>query len=152
MSVTYSEEDRVNALATLEANGGNVKRTAQQLGIPRGTLITWRDKSEPVTSTLSERVSEVIDTKTAEVGELVERWMNVQNKFLDVVEHSLDTYITDKTALEPDQLKHLMVGAGITADKHLDYRDGRKGAQVNVSASAQAGVVIQRTTRDLNAG
>ena len=34
-----------DALATLKANGGNVKRTALQLGIPRTTLKTWRDKT-----------------------------------------------------------------------------------------------------------
>ena len=38
----------VDALATLKANGGNVKRTALQLGIPRTTLKTWRDKTSSV--------------------------------------------------------------------------------------------------------
>ena len=37
----YSDEERANALAALAANGGNVQRTARQLGIPHKTLDNW---------------------------------------------------------------------------------------------------------------
>ncbi len=37
----YSDDDRANALAALAANGGNQKRTANQLGIPQQTLSEW---------------------------------------------------------------------------------------------------------------
>ena len=37
----YSDEDRANALAALAANGGNVNRTAEQLGIPEATVRAW---------------------------------------------------------------------------------------------------------------
>jgi hypothetical protein len=39
----YSDDDRANALAALAANGGNVERTATQLGIPQSTLRHWVD-------------------------------------------------------------------------------------------------------------
>ncbi len=39
----YSDDDRANALAALAANGGNLSQTARQLGIPKGTLLAWRD-------------------------------------------------------------------------------------------------------------
>jgi hypothetical protein len=38
---TYSDEQRAEALAALDANGGNQARTARQLGVPRGTLRRW---------------------------------------------------------------------------------------------------------------
>lgn len=37
----YSDEDRANALAALAANGGNLNRTARELGIPRQTIQAW---------------------------------------------------------------------------------------------------------------
>lgn len=37
----YSEAEKATALAALDANGGNVNRTARQLGIPRKTLTLW---------------------------------------------------------------------------------------------------------------
>lgn len=37
----FSDNDKAAALAALDANGGNVYRTAQQLGIPRKTLEGW---------------------------------------------------------------------------------------------------------------
>jgi hypothetical protein len=37
----YSDEDRAEALAVLDANAGNLKRTARDLGIPRATLQEW---------------------------------------------------------------------------------------------------------------
>jgi len=37
----YSDEERADALLALEANGGNLSRTARQMGIPRATLRLW---------------------------------------------------------------------------------------------------------------
>jgi transposase-like protein len=37
----YTDEDRANALAALAANGGNLSRTAAQIGIPAKTLENW---------------------------------------------------------------------------------------------------------------
>ena len=37
----YSDEDRAAALAALRANGGNVRRTAGQVGVPASTLAGW---------------------------------------------------------------------------------------------------------------
>ena len=38
---SYTDEERTAALLALAANGGNVKQTALQLGLPRKTLETW---------------------------------------------------------------------------------------------------------------
>lgn len=39
----YSDAFKAEALAALNANGGNVMRTANELDIPRKTLEGWRD-------------------------------------------------------------------------------------------------------------
>ncbi len=39
----YSDEERAAALAALAGNGGNLGRTARELGIPAGTLRRWAD-------------------------------------------------------------------------------------------------------------
>lgn len=38
---SYSEEEKALALLALEANGGNVLRTSEELGIPNPTLDQW---------------------------------------------------------------------------------------------------------------
>lgn len=37
----YSDNDKATALAALDANGGNVNKTAKQLGISESTLRSW---------------------------------------------------------------------------------------------------------------
>lgn len=39
----HSDQFKAEALAALDANGGNVSKTARELGIGRSTLKTWRD-------------------------------------------------------------------------------------------------------------
>ncbi len=40
----YTDKDKARAFALLETNGGNVKRTARDLGMPISTLRRWRDE------------------------------------------------------------------------------------------------------------
>jgi len=42
MARPYSPEEKANALAQLQMNGGDIRYTSQQLGIPERTLFTWR--------------------------------------------------------------------------------------------------------------
>jgi hypothetical protein len=37
----YSDDERAEALAVLDANGGNLSRTAREVGVPRKTLAQW---------------------------------------------------------------------------------------------------------------
>jgi DNA-binding Xre family transcriptional regulator len=47
----YSEDDKANALAALKANGGNVARTARELGMKEPTLRKWaKGKVKPIPS------------------------------------------------------------------------------------------------------
>jgi len=40
---TYSDRERAETLTALDANGGNVKRTSRDTGVPCGTIRGWRD-------------------------------------------------------------------------------------------------------------
>ncbi len=43
---TFTEEDKAQAIATLAANGGNIKRTARDLDVAPATLRRWRTQYE----------------------------------------------------------------------------------------------------------
>lgn len=46
MSRRYSTDDKARALAALDANNGNLRKTSAQTGIPFETLRTWKQKRE----------------------------------------------------------------------------------------------------------
>lgn len=56
----YSDDFRASALAALAANGGNVKKTARQLGIPLLTLWTW-SKHPQISTSRNEKKGELAD-------------------------------------------------------------------------------------------
>ncbi len=37
----YSDQEKAEALAALDANGGNLLKTSEQIGIPRQTIQEW---------------------------------------------------------------------------------------------------------------
>src|SRR3990167_4076662 len=47
MARVYTPEQRVEALAALELNGGALRATALQVGVPAPTLQLWRDRIMP---------------------------------------------------------------------------------------------------------
>lgn len=63
-----AQRDRTAALAALEANGGNVKLTATQLGIPRPTLIRWRAEALKEESVQKGGVSKAVSKKVSKAG------------------------------------------------------------------------------------
>lgn len=65
----YTDEFRAQALACLQANAGNVKRTAKQLGIPEKTLEGWhKGTRNPVHA-------ELRDKKTGELKDVLDAWV-----------------------------------------------------------------------------
>lgn len=99
---SYSEEDKASALTLLDSNGGNVFRTAKQLGIPRATLQEWRD-GRGVNA-------EVTTSRHQKKGELSARYESLVHDVLD--------------ALTPAKLKRagvrdLAMVAGVFTDKVL---------------------------------
>lgn len=106
---TYTPDFIANALAQHELNGGNVQYTASQLQIPRKTLAFWVKKAGVAT----------LAVKTYDYAEL---WAAKERKALE----RLGELIPNAS------FRDLSIFAGIAADKHLDYSEGRKGATVNI--------------------
>ena len=65
---TYTDDEKANALAVLESNGGNLKASARHLGIPVNTLRAWREGIGA-----GESVQNLRPKKDADLAELFER-------------------------------------------------------------------------------
>lgn len=77
---SYSDVDKGAALAALDANNGNVNKTAREIGIPRITLKEWNDG----------RVnSNVLDIRQIKKGEIAERLDDATQLLLDVLPQKL---------------------------------------------------------------
>lgn len=88
----YTDEERANALAALAANGGNVQRTAEQLGIPQITLHNWaRGKRHPEASQMGERKK----------GPMADRLEEIAWQLLEAIPGKIDgaTLATTATAM-----------------------------------------------------
>lgn len=70
----YSDNDKATALAALDANGGNLRRTSKQLGIPLATLQRWRD---------GQVNEDVTDLRTHKKGDLADKYEQVVNAYID---------------------------------------------------------------------
>lgn len=107
MANKYTDEQKAEALAALVSNADNLKATARETGIPVPTLRTWRLKTEA-------------GFNPENGPDYAALWGKVQAK-------SIERALVKADAPETSY-RDLMVGAGIAADKHLNYRDGRQGA------------------------
>lgn len=125
---TYTDEQRIAALAALEANGGNVKRTAAAVGIPRSTLQLWRDSAVAAAPELALTLAPAATVKT----DWADLFGEAAKLGAQLITENLQRYAG--TPLKPSELRDVAVVSGIAVDKHLDYRDGRKSASVTVDA------------------
>ena len=95
---SYSDEQRAEAMAALDANGGNVKRTARETGIPGTTIKGWAD---------GRRAHVDNDLRTQKRGDLADR--------LEEIAWQLAGALPDK--IEGAALNHIATALGITVDK-----------------------------------
>ena len=108
----YSDDFRAEALAALAANGGNVKRTARQLGLPRKTLDGWATGRTPpppahLRHQKSERLAQALESVVRQLLEEASR--------------------PEATAAAP--LKDLALALGIAVDKMLLLRADEAAAR-----------------------
>ncbi len=76
----YTDEQRTEALAALDLNGGNAARKADKLGIPRPTLVRWRKEHEAVSARRQMvQAEQPVDVLYTEKSEHAERWSQVQH-------------------------------------------------------------------------
>ena len=100
----YNDEEKAMALAALDANGGNVYRTALQLGIPDSTLDGWAKERG-----VSPAVHALREVKKGTLAE----------KFDEVAHMALDLTIDDLEGLRKAGPQARIIVAGIATEKKL---------------------------------
>jgi len=95
----YSTEDRLAALAALEANKGNAYKTAQLLDIPIQTLNSWKQ-----------------DALSADSVEVRQHKKSLADKFEDLA-HKLVDVAPDFINADKTTLSMVATAAGIATDK-----------------------------------
>lgn len=101
---TYTDRDRALVRASLESNGGKIKQTSRETGVPVMTVSDWKRKWE--TGGLPPEVAEVLP---AVREEFVADATRVRNKALERFEQKVDQ---DKVLP-----KDLLVAVGVLTDK-----------------------------------
>lgn len=83
--VSYTGEFREAAFAKLLANGGSIKRTAEELGIQRLTLMNWLDKYRDVYEAV----------RAAYSGDLLQRLKHTRSQALKALDASIERALED---------------------------------------------------------
>ncbi len=131
---TYSPDEKGAALAALDANGGNVKRTAAMVDVPRKTLEGW-DNGSGVTS----EVEASREQKTLELA----------NSFEDLA-RKIVAAAPDK--IEKAGLKDSVFSAAIAIDKSRLLRGQATSINEVQMRDALEGVVARCIDRARDAG
>ena len=97
----YTEDDKATTLAMLSANGGNVKRTSRDTGIPITTIRQWRD-GKGVSSAVADKSTQ----KKEQLDSLFER---VANAYL---QHALS-----KEVIADTSARDAIIAAATATDK-----------------------------------
>lgn len=82
--VAFTDTDKARVLATLAANGGNVKRTARECAVSPATIRSWRSRQTRGTGVAPALVAQ-------QVGEFVADATRIRNKALALLESRIDS-------------------------------------------------------------
>lgn len=102
MGRTYTDREKARALTMLDANEGNVYKTAKQAGIPDSTLASWHDGDRPI----SQQARDWWADEKVELADLYER----------VLRRTLHTMFSGGS-MERANFQQLGIVAGILHDK-----------------------------------
>lgn len=104
----YSDEARAAALAALEANAGNVTRTARETGVPRATLQLWAaapDRAAP---------PELRQEKRVEAADV---YASIRDKASALLDKALDLISPEALAADTKLLVAVSTVGGTATDK-----------------------------------
>lgn len=93
----YTDADRASALAALDANEGNIRKTARDTGISASTITGWRDT----------RTLEGTEVRAQKKAELADKLEDVAHKLVDAL----------PSKLSEANLQQVATSLGITIDK-----------------------------------
>lgn len=120
MPRTYTDDERETALALIRS-GMSQREVAAQTGIPLSTLNVWHV-----------RAIEATDASDAKETDYAALWGHAGRLAAVLVASQLEKAMESGEQLPAKDVRDLAVAGGIASDKHLDYRDGRKGTQINI--------------------
>lgn len=124
----FTEDEIASALARLRANGNNAKKTAIELGISRSTLRGWAGRLHPTNGTPATAPAPVVDAKAERQAN---RFDEITDKLTEKVLAAIDTVAVKSSA----DVRHLLVGSGITTEKASFSRGGPTTRTENVRVS-----------------
>ena len=116
---SYTDQQVAAALAALDLNAGNVKRTAREIGIPHATLRLWRDT---VAAAVPDGVPTVPENRPSVLAQTPHDFAGMWAEVQELAAARMRELIP-----EEKDLRAVAIAAGIAADKHLDYTAGRRG-------------------------
>lgn len=116
---TFSDDEIARTLAVYQANGGNAKKTALQLGVSRTTLRSWVTVANGgIWKGGTGQPRSVAPALVAlEVRSLSDKWLTAANRCVDLANEALapDEAVKSSTALT---VKNLLVSAAVATEKH----------------------------------
>jgi len=137
--MAYTEQQRADALVALEANNGNIKQTAAQLGIGEATLHRWIDENSDTGAIKSDIAIAAAELVPEVREEFKVRLRNLRDK---IFEH-LDQNYDNLTARES------VVALGILIDK-VELLEGNATSRTAVVGSGETiDEAITRITNEL---
>ena len=125
----YSDEQRAATVAAVAANGGNVQKTAKQLGIPKKTIEHWVKQ---------ERHAEAAKNGQLKRGPLADQFLELAAKLVGIADAKADKL----------NAKDAVIAAGVAVDKarllrgeptQIDEHRGTVTARIDHLAAAFAG-------------
>jgi hypothetical protein len=130
--MAYSEKDRAETLVALEANRGNILRTAEQTGIGEATIHRWVDESSKTGDNKSSLAVATEEVLPATRDEFIEELKSVRNRALRHLSSNLEDLkpreaattlgiLIDKTELLEGNAtsRHAVVGSGETVNEAI---------------------------------
>ena len=153
----HTEDQRIAALAALELNGGQLRKTARETGVSESTLRYWRAQVATIEHATAPTLDEIESATAAQSERAVAQTTAYATRLAEVRDLAL-AILRDK--LPSMSGRDVAIAVGILTDKHLDITQGRKGAQIiadnrQVNLTLPEGTTIEdvRALRDqLRAG
>lgn len=129
MATRYTDSDRAAALAVLQANAGNMARTARETGVPRVTLLGWaRDVDR------QSRTADLAERKRVDLA--------------DIIRAELDAIFGAMEAKRGEaSYRELATAAGILVDKLIRLSEAAAGGP-----GVAAAIEVRSVTIDLAEG
>ena len=172
--MAYSSKQRAEALATLEANGGNIRRTSRELKLGQATLSAWLTESRAVkTNRAPEQTLTQVGARSETYAAQTETVHNITSagNFIEAQAVAVEAeellpavrgdFIRDLTSLRARLLAHLSdnlenlsakdaaIALGIVIDK-VELLEGNATSRTAIVNGGSIDEAIERLTLELN--